>query len=336
MAEPLVSIFMTSFNHARFVADAIESVLQQDVGDFEFLIADDGSTDGTADAIAGIRDQRIHFTASKVNRGAVAAARDLICRARGKYIALMNSDDVWRPGKLSHQVSILASMENVAATFGRAAFIDGHGLNVPKSKLTFGTIFDEENRSRGQWLRHFFTKGNCLCHPTMLIRREIYDRLGTYDFRLRQLPDFDMWVRLLRHYSIFVSDRELIYFRVLPGESASAETPDNSVRTLNEYMFVIAGFFDEVDRETLLDGFGDLLIDRAVPSEVHLDIEKVFLLFKPAPWLDHMYKIVGISKMFELMGSPEHRKVLQDDYGFGDHDFHKLVASATAFRLSGH
>jgi len=331
MTGPTVSVIMSTYNHAPFVAEAMRSVLNQDV-DMEFLIADDGSTDGTADAVSGIRDSRIQFIAHPVNRGAGVVARELIERARGKFVALMNSDDVWKPGKLAYQTEFLMGHPEYAATFGRATFIDAAGAGVPKSDLSFGTIFDQDNRTRGQWLRYFFTKGNCICHPTILIRREVYKNFGVYDNRLRQLPDYEMWVRLAKHLELHVSDRALIDFRVLPGESASSETPRNNVRTINEYMIVAERFFDGMDCKTLIDGFGDLLRIPTVPSPVHLDIEKVFLMFTPAPWLDHMYKIVGISQMYRLMESKLHRDVLLADYGFGDHQFHALSASADAFR----
>lgn len=332
MRQPLVSVIMATYNHAPFVAEAMRSVLNQGVDDMEFLIADDGSPDGTVDAVAGVRDPRITFTRHAVNRGAGVVGRELIQAAKGKYLALMNSDDVWRPGKLKSQIDFLESSPEYAATFGRAAFIDASGAGVPKSDLPFGHVFDQETRSRGRWLRHFFTKGNCICHPTMLIRRDMFKYYGIYDSRLRQLPDYEMWVRLAKHVELHVSEEVLIDFRVLPGESASAETPRNNVRTINEYMLVIERFFDGVDRETLIDGFGDLLRMPTVPSPAHLDIEKAFLLFTPAPWLDHMYKIVGISKVYRLMESPTHQRILEEDYGFGDHQFHALCASADVFR----
>jgi glycosyltransferase involved in cell wall biosynthesis len=332
MKSPQISVIMATYNHAPYVVEAINSVLDQDFKDIEFLIADDGSKDGTADAVESVSDPRIQFTRHSVNRGAGEVGRELILKATGKYLALMNSDDVWRPGKLSYQFELLESSPEYAASFGRAAFIDNTGAGVSKNDLPFGTVFDQENRSRGQWLRHFFTKGNCICHPTMLIRREVFKNHGIYDSRLRQLPDYEMWVRLAKHLELHVSDRAMIDFRVLPGESASADTPRNAVRVINEYMLIIERFFDGVSRETLIDGFGDLLKIPSVPSPAHLEIEKVFLLFTPAPWLDHMYKIVGISKIYALMGSELHRNILQVDYKFGEHEFHALAGQADAFR----
>lgn len=332
MTKPSISVIMATYNHAPFVVEAMNSVINQDFDDIEFLIADDGSPDGTADAVESVRDPRIKFQRHAKNRGAGVVGRELILQATGKYLALMNSDDVWRQGKLRYQFDFLEKNEDYAATFGRASFIDAAGAGVSKDDMSFGKVFDEENRPRGKWLRHFFTKGNCICHPTMLIRREVFKNHGIYDSRLRQLPDFEMWVRLAKHLELHVSDRVWIDFRVLPGESASSETPRNNIRTINEYMLVVERFFDGVDRATLINGFEDLLIIPSVPSLAHLEIEKAFLYFTPAPWLDHMYKIIGIQKLYALMEQPLHKNILEVDYGFGDHQFHKLAGEANAFR----
>lgn len=221
MVAPAVSVIMPAFNHAPFVAQAIESVLQQDFSDFELLVADDGSADGTAEVVRGVSDPRVKLFAHSANRGAGIVTRELIERSVGRYIALINSDDMWLPGKLSVQVGHMETHPELGAVFGKARFMNGRGEGIPKADLPFGTVFDQKNRSQGLWLRHFFTKGNCICHPTMLIKRDLYEELGVYDNRLRQLPDFDMWVRLVKRYPIFIHDVSMVNFRI---ESLSVRT----------------------------------------------------------------------------------------------------------------
>src|ERR1700735_5122693 len=104
MANPRVSVIMATYNHAPFVAEAIQSVLSQDFGDFEFIIADDGSSDGTRDVVGRIQDPRIRFYPNTVNRGACVVTNELIDRSTGEYVALINSDDCWLQSKLSGQV----------------------------------------------------------------------------------------------------------------------------------------------------------------------------------------------------------------------------------------
>lgn len=211
MKPPTVSVIMATYNHADFVIQAIESVLAQQGVDFEFLIADDGSADRTREVVASIKDARIRFFPSEKNRGACVVTNELIERASGEFIALINSDDYWTvPDKLAYQVQIMRENPKVGACFGRARFVDKDGRDIDKASLPFGTVFDQENRSQGQWLRRFFDLGNCICHPTLLIRKSCYEALGMYNNRLRQLPDFDMWIRLLKRYDIFISDKELV------------------------------------------------------------------------------------------------------------------------------
>jgi hypothetical protein len=327
---------MATFNHAPYVGEAVESVLTQADVPFEFIIADDGSTDATAREVGKYNDARIRFTPHPVNRGACTVTNELIGRATGEYVALINSDDRWLGSdKLSSQVALLDGDQSVAATFGRVRFVDSQGLQVAKAAVPFGDVFDQPNRSRGEWLRRFFENGNCLCHPTMLIRRECYEAVGYYDNRLRQLPDFDMWVRLLKHAGIHVDDRELIAFRHLPGENVSAVTAANSRRAVNELYFIFRRFFDGMPTDMLRQGFRSLLALPEVPDDVHADIEKALLYLSAEGSMKHVRRLIALEKLHELLGSPAHRRVLADDYDIDDSWFHSMTGDGGADVLGG-
>ena len=332
MAKPIVSVVMGTYNHAPFVAEAIQSVLEQDFSDFEFLIADDGSQDGTAHAVSAIKDTRIDFQVHKLNRGAATVFNELINRARGTYVAIINSDDAWLSGKLSEQVEILEKHRNVAAVFGRASFFDRKSAPIEKAALSFGRVFDQPNRTRGKWLRHFFWRGNCLCHPSAMIRKDVYRQVGLYDNRLRQLPDLDMWVRIVKIGDLHVSRREMVRYRVVPGENASSDTDANRTRTLNEHYYIAMGFFDEVGADLLIDGFGDCLKQNVLRDKVIVDIEKAFLFLGPALALNHTYKLIALTKLRDLLASNEHRQVLKTEYGFDDLAWQRLAAEVDVFR----
>jgi glycosyltransferase involved in cell wall biosynthesis len=328
MATPLISVVMGTYNHAPFVAEAIDSVLTQDFADFEFLISDDGSKDGTADIVAAQTDPRIRFEPNAENRGAALVLNELVGRARGRYLAVINSDDAWLPGKLSEQVAILDKDPGIGAVFGRVRFIDRDGQPIEKESLNFGQTFDKENRDPGNWLRYFFFHGNCLCHPTVLIRRELYEKAGLYDNRLRQLPDLDMWIRLVKQAEIFVSPNDMINFRIMPGENTSSDIYTNRVRTLNEHFFIALEFFSNVSADRLRQGFGDLLRCPELPSEAHVAIEKAFLLLQPVLSLTHVYHIVAMMKLRDLLADPTSRAVLAKHYDFDDRALHRLEAEA--------
>ena len=318
---------MPAYNHASFVREAIDSVLLQEGVDFELLVFDDGSTDSTRGVIEAVQDPRLKFFKSDVNLGACAATNELILQSRGEFVSLINSDDAWLPGKLKHQQDFLDARPEIGAIFGRARFFDREGRSIPKQELAFGTVFDKENRSSARWLRHFFVEANCLCHPTMMIRKSCYDDLGLYSNRFRQLPDFDMWIRLVKRYEIHISDRELINFRMLPGENASSQTRSNAIRTINEHCLIAERFFDGVTRDQIIEAFYDLIVVKDIPSELHLDIEKALLFFIPNQWLWRPYQVIGLLRMRELLDSDPHARIMNDVYSVNDAWFQAQMAS---------
>jgi glycosyltransferase involved in cell wall biosynthesis len=322
--DRMVSVVMSAYNHAPYVGSAIESVLSQTHGDIEFLITDDGSSDGTVEEIAKYRDPRIVFVPSSVNRGACVATNELIYKARGRYVCVMNSDDVWCfQGKLEEQLTVLENRHEIGATFGRARYIDEQGGVLDKSLLPDGGIFDQENRSRHAWLEKFFMEGNCLCHPTVMIRRECYDRLGVYRNTLRQLPDFDMWVRLAKHYEIDVSGAELVSFRVLPGQNASGSHGRNAFRLINEYYLLRRSFFEGMSDTDFRTAFGRYFVKKEANDGISLEIEKALLYFSDSSHSLFIHRIIGLERIHSLLERPDSRRVLADSYGINDRWFHE-------------
>ena len=229
---PRVSIFVPSYNHASFVTATIQSVQAQTFQDFEIVVTDDGSQDGTPDIIASLHEPRLSLHRFSINRGACAATNDAVRRCQGEYLSLLNSDDCFLPHKLAKQVAFLDAHPEIGAVFAYPDYIDEDGVSVPASASFCGDIFKVPNRSQSEWLRQFFFAGNCLCHPTIMIRRCCYEQIGLYDERLAQLPDFDMWIRLVNSFPIHIMPEPLIKFRVLPnGRNMSALRVDSAIRS---------------------------------------------------------------------------------------------------------
>jgi len=237
MTSPIVSVCMASYNHAAFIRTAVESVLQQSFNDWELVITDDGSRDGTLAALDGIKDDRLRIEAFPENRSACVALNNCIRRARGRFIAVLNSDDAWAPEKLAKQVAVMDEQPHTAAVFTLVNLIDERGTPLPPENAA--RIFDQPNRDRAAWLRRLLFEGNCLCHPSVLVRSAIYREVGLYDELLAQLPDFDMWIRICLRHDIHVLQERLTFFRLLDHDrNASGNRPEVRVRTMTENMLV--------------------------------------------------------------------------------------------------
>ena len=136
---PFVSILMATYNHGKYVSEAIESVLNQTYENFEFIITNDGSNDDTEEQIAKFEDKRIIYLSLDKNQGEYAALYNSYKLAKGKYIAIINSDDCWNSVKLTKQIKFLENNLNYSASFTWATFT---------GKKTDDHIFCQKNKKR--------------------------------------------------------------------------------------------------------------------------------------------------------------------------------------------
>lgn len=238
MTAPIVSVCMATYNHAPFIRTAVESVLRQSFTDWEMVITDDGSRDGTLAALDVIKDDRLHIERFPENRSACVALNHCIRRARGRFIAVLNSDDAWAPEKLAKQLAVMHEQPQTAAVFTLAAMIDERGHPLPADHPGQQT-FHQPNRDRREWLRRLIFNGNCLCHPSVLVRADVYREVGLYDECMAQLPDLDMWIRICLRHDIHVLQERLTFFRLLDRErNASGNRPEVRVRCTTENMLI--------------------------------------------------------------------------------------------------
>lgn len=246
---PTVSVLLKAYNHAAYVADSVASVLGQTFGDFELLIADDGSVDATPEIIRSFADERIRFERSEINRGISITMNGLRARARGEFVAFLNSDDIATPQRLERQVAYLRAHPRVAAIFSVPRLIGEGGEAIDGAGPDFRPPFDSTEATHQAWLRHFFFEGNCLCAPSVMLRRKAYLAAGDDDPRLTNLQDLDRWVRLLERHEIRVLDDGLTAFRVrADNANASASRPDSVLRVVFEEFQILKRYrrFDAV------------------------------------------------------------------------------------------
>lgn len=326
-----VSVIMPSYNHGAFILKAVHSVLNQTYRDFEFLISDDGSTDNTHEILRSIDDPRVRLFLNKENRGAAIVHSELVQLAKGNMVALINSDDTWRQDKLEKQVSFLKENRQYSAYFSNVNFIDENEQNIDEKDFAYYNVFKTDNKSRGEWLRSFFLQGNSLCHPSSMIYKSVYDKIGFYDNSLRQLPDYYQWIKLCKHFEFFVSNERLINFRVLGGENASAPTTSNNIRVLNEHLLIANRIFDDVEPSLFREAFLKHMKRPDLSSDLSFEIEKAFIYFTPVHTLSRIYRVIGLQRLYELLSQEETKSILKNDYGFDQRTFHALMGERSPF-----
>lgn len=243
---PEVSVVIPSYQHGRFIKKAILSTLNQTVGDIEVIITDDASQDNTVEVINSIKDNRIILNVFRENKGAAYAINDAIARSTGDYIAVLNSDDFWDFDKLEKQISYLKTHPECSAVFCLPKFVNEQDEII--TNHMWYNLFTNGPLDQVNILRKFFYEGNFLCHPSVLLPRYIYEKIGYYDPRLTQLPDFEMWLRLVSKTSIHILPERLVSFRILDNEqNASAASPDALARDMFEFEMVLRHYSDLPD-----------------------------------------------------------------------------------------
>ena len=330
---PLVSVVMSSYNHRAFVAETIESVLHQSFADFEFIISDDHSTDGTDDVIRGFSDSRINALFQKENTcGLNSYLFDL---SVGEYIAIIHSDDVWLYKKLEKQVAYMESHPDCAACFTHAALIDEQGNPYVAFDMK-RNIFRQPNRTQAEWLQRFFTKGNCLCHPSILIRRDILIGLGR-NRALRQLQDYEKWIQLVKRHPIHILQEELTLHRrhLETHVNTSTTLPEMSTRTINEMYCLSETFFDGLKDELFVEAFRNLFRNPNAKTPEELVCEKFFLLLDHWVFGGNQRKLSAATFFYKYCGAnPLILSTLEQKYQFTLQDFYALTGGISLNWLS--
>lgn len=186
VASPRVSVIMPVYNAERYVAEAIDSILGQTYKDFEFIIINDGSTDGSLQLIKSYKDPRIHIISRK-NKGLVASLNEGIKLARGDYIARMDADDVSYSERFAAQVKFLDEKRSVDLIGAQITTIDEGGKSIDK-------IISKPVEPRD--IQLLLGHGSIIAHPTVMLRRSALVKVGGYNQKYWPAEDFDLWQRM--------------------------------------------------------------------------------------------------------------------------------------------
>ena len=328
MTTPKVSVLLSSFNHAPYLREAIDSVLNQTYTNFELLILDDASRDESWSIIQSYDDPRIRAFRNPSQIGPVLSACHAITQlARGEYVAINHSDDAWAPEKLAKQCALLDADASLGAVFSWVQIIDEHGEHLEND------WFSSPDKTRWEWLNELFNERNHLAHPSLLIRKACYLTSGLYHPGLMQTPDMDMWCRLLIDWPIRVIPERLTLHRIFTNRSntSSSARADVRIRTANELNHVRRHFLRLKSAADVYQIFPELA-DSFTPGD---DANVKFLLAmaclhctqSPSAWS------LGLEWLFELLDDSLTQAQLARVYNFS---YPQLMALTGQFDVHGH
>lgn len=238
-------MIIPTFNRRDLVIRAIESVLAQTHPVDEIIVVDDGSTDGTDTALQARFGDRLHYV-RQANAG-VSAARNLgLSLTRGRYIALLDSDDEWMPDKTERQLAWLQRYPEHGMVLCDAEQVDVQGRHL---RLT------QRRRTLPEdgWILPWVLLKPELIPASLLMRREVYEQVGGFDESLRTAEDLDFHLRVADRWPIGLIDAPLV--RVTLGEhglSALPHTYDDDLRVIERAASAAAGKIDETQRRRAL------------------------------------------------------------------------------------
>jgi glycosyltransferase involved in cell wall biosynthesis len=215
MSAPLVTALIPAYNAEKTIMRALESVWAQDYQPIEIVVIDDGSKDGTRAILAGLAQRGVRLVALDQNRGECGAMNAGLEAARGEYIAFLDADDEWLPGKITRQVAALQAEPNTIFVVCDSRYYRGA---VPDPK----TVFEEVPPMAGREAWRSLLRESFVAKPCVMARRGALMAMGGFNAALRVAGDQDMWIRLALVGGVGILREVLVNVHDTPGSLMKA------------------------------------------------------------------------------------------------------------------
>ncbi len=261
-----VSVIIPTYNRCDYISASIDSVLKQTCENLELIVVDDASEDDTAQVVASIRDERIKYYRLNKNSGAAAARNFGVDKAKYDLIAFNDSDDRWRPEKLEKQIHRFNEIPEAVLVYSAyECKKDGLNRRVPPEEYPCTMLEGDIYR--------YLLKNNTVGAPTILIRRDVFEKAGGFDSAYQALEDWNLVLKAAKFGKFAYVDEVLLDVTLLQDgvSSSGANYFNGRCRLLADYMEDIQayGLFDDV--------CGDIL--KRAESEGVLDhVKKMMML----------------------------------------------------------
>jgi glycosyltransferase involved in cell wall biosynthesis len=223
MAAPIASVVMSVFNGERFLREAVESILQQSLRDFEFIIVDDGSTDQSVAILDSYQtdDPRVKVY-RREHSGLIESLNQGCSLAQSKYIARMDADDIASNDRLRAQIAFLDVHPEIGVVGGAVEWIDASGNSLGTHRYP----------AEDQQIKAALLEGSALWHPTVVIRREAFVLAGGYRSVAVDAEDYDLWVRIADHFQLANLEAVVLKYRIHPSQVSIRKTEQQTLSML--------------------------------------------------------------------------------------------------------
>jgi len=218
--HPTISVIIPTYNRANFICETIDSVLNQTYQDYEIIVVDDGSTDDTKQVLSKYGNRIIYIY--QENQQVGAARNNGIRHSKGKYIALLDSDDVWLPQKLEKDIACFELDSRIGLVYSDVIYISSDGAALYKRKLKCPT---------GDILKSIVLQ-NFVVLSTAIVRRECFEKVGMFstDREMSGSEDAEMWIRIASQYYFGYIDEITTKYRM--HQTSMTSDPDNMKRSI--------------------------------------------------------------------------------------------------------
>ena len=259
--RPAISVVMSAYNSEKYIAEAIESILNQTFKDFEFIIINDGSTDKTLEIIKNYsrKDKRIKLIKNTKNLGLIKSLNKGLKAARGKYIARMDADDISLPERFKIQYDYLEKNIEIFLIGSGVIQIDKKGKEILKSRPITGV----------KKIKRILRKRNCIAHPTIMFQN---DQNIFYREKMLYCEDYDLYLRLLHKKNKLDNIKELLLkYRISP------DSITNSKRAIQDLFVEEAKKFYRESEKSNRESYEDFNPNWILKIKIEESLEKNIL-----------------------------------------------------------
>lgn len=200
----MISVIIPTYNCDKYIRETINSVLCQTYKDFEVIVVDDGSTDGTRDIIErSFPNVRYHYT---LNQGVSRARNYGIRKAQGEFVAFLDADDFWLPEKLEKQIKVLEADPDLMMVFTDILYFNENGTDTNQYS-------NRERLMKGDVVTNIFLKSG-VGTSSVMVRKSVFEKIGVFEEGLRAAEDDNLWLRIALNFKINLIDEVLVHYRI--------------------------------------------------------------------------------------------------------------------------